>query len=122
MDTWAAFHGFWWRHPRLGHGVGTFLDEAALAEIGVERRKRYARFADTLGDRLPPAARSLYDRLLDTLDRVVTPAFVYENCTLVHGDAHVWNLLYPRDGVASGVRLIDWASWRWGAASPTSPT
>jgi hypothetical protein len=114
VDTWAAFHGFWWRHPRLGHGVGTFLDEAALAEIGVERRKRYARFADTLGDRLPAAARSLYDRLIDTLDRVVTPAFVYENCTLVHGDAHVWNLLYPRDGVASGVRLIDWASWRLG--------
>jgi hypothetical protein len=114
VDTWATFHGFWWRHPSLGHGVGTFLDEAALAAFGVERRQRYARFAEALGDGLPTRARDLYDRLLDTLDRVVTPAFVYENCTLVHGDAHVWNLLYPRDGVASSIRLIDWASWRLG--------
>jgi Phosphotransferase enzyme family len=114
VDTWAAFHGFWCRHPSLGHGVGTFLDEAALAAFGVERRQRYARFAEALDDGLPTRARELYDRLLDTLDRVVTPVFVYENCTLVHGDAHVWNLLYPRDGVASSIRLIDWASWRLG--------
>jgi hypothetical protein len=26
----------------------------------------------------------------------------------------VWNLLYPRDGVASSIRLIDWANWRLG--------
>jgi hypothetical protein len=28
--------------------------------------------------------------------------------------AHVGNLLYPRHGVASGIRLIDWAGWRVG--------
>src|SRR4029450_12286760 len=117
VDTWATFHGFWWRHPSLGHEVGTFLDEAALAAVGVERRQRYARFAEALGDAPPTRARELYDRLLDTLDRVVTPAFVYENCTLVHGDAHVWNLLYPRDGVASSIRLIDWANWRLGGGA-----
>src|SRR4030095_11623032 len=70
VDTWAAFHGFWWRHPSLGHGVGIFLDEAALAAFGVERRQRYARFAEALGDGLPTRAQDLYDRLLDTLDRV----------------------------------------------------
>ena len=98
VDTWAAFHGFWWRHPRLGRDVGTFLDDQALAAIAVERHQRYARFAELLGDRLGRGARSLYTRLLDALDRLITPGLLYENCTLVHGDAHVWNLLYPRDG------------------------
>jgi hypothetical protein len=114
VDTWAAFHAFWWRHPRLGAEVGTFLDDKALAAIGVERRQRYARFSEALGDRLWPAARSLYARLLDTLERLVTPAYLYENCTIAHGDAHVWNVLYPREGVDASLRLIDWASWRLG--------
>jgi hypothetical protein len=114
VDTWAAFHAFWWNHPRLGRDVGAFLDEAALATIANERRQRYARFAELLGDRLGSPARALYARVLDALDRWVTPAYLYSTCTLVHGDAHVWNLLYPRDGVGSGIRLIDWASWRVG--------
>ena len=33
--------------------------------------------------------------------------------TLAHGDAHVWNLLYPRDA-AAGIYLIDWDAWRIG--------
>lgn len=32
----------------------------------------------------------------------------------MHGDAHVWNLLYPRDGAASAIRIIDWDGWRIG--------
>ena len=52
VDTWAIFHAFWWRHPRLGREVGTFLDDAALARRGADYRGRYERFAETLGDRL----------------------------------------------------------------------
>jgi hypothetical protein len=111
VDTWAAFHAFWWQHPKLGRGVGAYLDDQALAGISVERHQRYARFAEVLGDRLWPAARDLYARLLD---RRITPAYLYENCTVAHGDAHVWNLLYPREGVDGSVRLMDWASWRLG--------
>jgi hypothetical protein len=59
VDTWAIFHAFWWRHPRLGREVGTFLDAAALAKIAAEYRERYERFAATLGDRLWSGARAL---------------------------------------------------------------
>jgi len=65
VDTWAIFHAFWWRHPRLGREVGTFLDEAALAKIGAEYRGRYERFAETLGDRLWSEARAVYARVFD---------------------------------------------------------
>src|SRR5262245_8959226 len=113
VDTWAAFHAFWWLHPQLGREVGTFADDASIAWVANERRTRYARFAEYLGDRLAPGSRTLYERVLDALDRRVTPALLRQHSTIVHGDAHVWNLLYPRDGVGS-VRLIDWSSWRVG--------
>ena len=114
VDTWAAFHAFWWRHPSLGRDVGTFLDETALATIGADYRGRYERFAEALGDRLSSSARTVYARMSDARERLYTPARLYATYTLAHGDAHVWNLLYPRDGVASGIRLIDWDSWRVG--------
>jgi len=50
----------------------------------------------------------------DARERLYTPARLYAAYTLAHGDAHVWNLLYPRDDAASGIRLIDWDSWRIG--------
>lgn len=114
VDTYAAFHAFWWRHPCLGQEVGAFLDEAALAKIAAEYRQRYARFAEALGDRLGPSVRAVYTRVLDARERLFTPSRLYATYTLAHGDAHVWNLLYPRDGAASGIRLIDWDGWRVG--------
>jgi hypothetical protein len=114
VETWAVFHAFWWRHPRLGREIGAFLDEAALAKMGADYRGRYERFAETLGDRLGSGARAVYARALDGRDRLFTPKRLYATYTLVHGDAHVWNLLYPRDDAASGIRLIDWDAWRIG--------
>lgn len=114
VDTWAIFHAFWWRHPRLGREVGTFLDAAALAKIAAEYRERYERFAVTLGDRLWSGARAVYARMFDARERLYTPARLYAVYTLAHGDAHVWNLLYPRDGAGTGIRLIDWDAWRVG--------
>ena len=114
VDTWAIFHAFWWRHPRLGREVGTFLDETALATLGADYRTRYERFAETLGDRLWSKARAVYARMFDARERLYTPARLYATYTLAHGDAHVWNLLYPRDGAASAIRLIDWDAWRIG--------
>jgi thiamine kinase-like enzyme len=39
------------------------------------------------------------------------------NLTLLHGDAHVWNALYPRGGRRDDVRLIDWDGCRIDAAT-----
>ena len=79
--------------------MGTFLDEAALAKITAEYRERYASFASTLDDRLWPAARAIYARVYDARERLITPVRLYATYTIGHGDAHVWNLLYPRAGV-----------------------
>jgi hypothetical protein len=112
VDTWAAFHAFWWRHPRLGRDIGAFADAAMVAKAAAEYRERYARFAASLGDRLWPDARAIYAKALATIEWRGDPGRLYTTYTLAHGDAHVWNLFYPRPGTDDGIRIIDWDAWR----------
>ena len=42
------------------------------------------------------------------LDRYRT----HRDLSVVNGDAHVWNVLYPREASSADVRLIDWGGWR----------
>ncbi len=37
--------------------------------------------------------------------------------TIIHGDAHAWNFLYPRDPETHRVRILDWALWQVGRAT-----
>ena len=59
---------------------------------------------------MPPHRRAVYEQLLDPLRLAALPRR-YDNLTIVHGDAHVWNCMLPRDG-GTDVRLIDWEVWR----------
>jgi len=36
----------------------------------------------------------------------------HRDVTIVNGDSHVWNVLYPREPSSSDIRLIDWSGWR----------
>ena len=112
LETYARFHGFWWDHEQLGSTVGRFADERAFEVDRQGYERRFAFFADTLGDRLSSERRRLYARVMAAGDCLSRRYRTRRDLTLVHGDAHVWNLLYPRGGSAGGVRLIDWDSWR----------
>ena len=76
----------------------------------------FARFADRLGDCLPHERRKLYERFLDAAPRLLERYDARRNVTLIHGDAHVWNVFLPRDG-GDDLRLFDWDGWRIGVAA-----
>ena len=111
VDIYARFHAAWWDDPRLGVEVGAFMDEAAIAQWLENYQQRFAAFADRLGDRLPPERRRIYERVLASWPRLLTRYRSRQHLTIIQGDAHVWNLMYPRD-IADGLRLIDWDGWR----------
>ena len=54
----------------------------------------------------------MYERLIAATPRLLDRYRSHRNLTLVHGDAHVWNALLPRDWGLDDVRLIDWDAWR----------
>jgi thiamine kinase-like enzyme len=112
IDLYARFHAAWWDDPRLGAGVGTFMDDADVVEWLGHYQRRFAGFVDRLGDRLPPERRRIFERVLASWSKLQARYRSGQDLTVVHGDAHVWNVMYPREPAADTLRLIDWDAWR----------
>ena len=68
-------------------------------------------FFDALGDELPREERRLFEKSLSALVRLWAPLFAGKGLTLVHGDAHLGNLLFPHDPEEYKALLIDWQFW-----------
>jgi len=112
VETYARFHGFWWNHARLGASIGTWLDDGQLEASLREIPGQLARVADRLGDRFSSERRRLYERFIASAPRLLARYRTHRDLTVVSGDAHVWNLLYPREPDRRDIRLIDWSGWR----------
>jgi hypothetical protein len=111
LTTRARMHARWWDDARLGVSIGVRHDSDFT-----DRYVRYmtgyvGRFADLLGDRLPPERLALYERFLQVVPDIFARYRAHRDVTVIHGDAHVWNAFMPRDG-GSDVRLFDWDGWR----------
>jgi hypothetical protein len=118
LRTLARFHAAWWDDARLGVSIGTWVDAAAYAERMQGFAVHFAAFTDRMGDRLSGERCDLYRRVFDAAPRLFAPRYhSHRNVTLIHGDAHVWNVLVPTDGQSGDVRLFDWATWRIGVAT-----
>ncbi|MGT2502814.1 phosphotransferase [Bradyrhizobium guangxiense] len=111
VTTLARWHAAWWDHPSLGDTVGTFASPEDSAERMETFAGHYDRFADSLGDRLSEERRTLYRRLIDQSDRLSQRYHARRHLSITHGDAHVWNFLLPRAGVADTARIFDFDLW-----------
>ncbi|MBV8166659.1 MAG: aminoglycoside phosphotransferase [Alphaproteobacteria bacterium] len=114
LAAWARVQARWWDAPELGTEIGTWPDEGTALEWLSRLETRVAQLIDQVGDEIPPARRDLFARYIDHAPRLMARYRVRRNLTLVHGDAHVWNCLLPRDPAADDVRLFDWDCWRAG--------
>jgi aminoglycoside phosphotransferase (APT) family kinase protein len=112
----ARFHAAWWDDPGLGVAIGKWLDADGMQAYMQRFAERYKTFADHLGDRLSHERRDLYERFLDAAPRLLARYHAHRDLCVIHGDAHVWNCLLPRDG-GDDIRLLDWGAWRLGVAS-----
>lgn len=109
VDAWARFHAGWWRDSRLGNGIGeTFNADGYAAFVA----KEFPHFVDRLGDRLSRERRERCEKMVAAAGRIAIWQWTNGSLTLCHGDAHFWNVLYPKEGIAGGVNIIDWDNWR----------
>jgi hypothetical protein len=115
VDSLAAFHAYWWQHPRLQTEIAEIAEDVPAYVIGVAR-DCYPGFVDVLGDGLSNERRRLYERILSSwpLPSYTARLAAGHAVTLVHGDTHVWNFLAPRDPAVDKVRIVDWAVWHIG--------
>jgi hypothetical protein len=116
LSAYARFHAAWWDHGELGTSIGRFLTDAELDQIRAQLTERWATFRAMLGERLTTACADRFTRFLDAMPRLRRRYHARRHLTIVHGDAHVWNALFPNDG-AGNVTIIDWAAWQIGVAT-----
>jgi len=114
----AQFHAFWWDHPRIYGDVGALAGDVHDTTIA-RARESFPGFVDFMGDRMSDQRRAVYERLFALWPPRHFRERMAQNkgLTLIHGDAHAWNFLYPRDPEAHRVRILDWALWQIGPAT-----
>lgn len=66
------------------------------------------KFYESLGDRIVDERRQIFQQVLPTVSRSFERN---TNTTLIHGDAHLWNFLFPVDPSTQGASIIDWNMW-----------
>jgi aminoglycoside phosphotransferase (APT) family kinase protein len=111
IDCLARLHAFWWDHPRLGRDVGSFPTQEERQQNWSETEKSTEGFMAALGDQLSPAWRSTYERVLPALPGLFQRHRPGAHLTLVHGDAHLGNFLFPRAAGTRAAYLADWQFW-----------
>ncbi|MEP7188971.1 MAG: aminoglycoside phosphotransferase family protein [Roseiflexaceae bacterium] len=108
VDCLAQFHAYWWEHPRLGAIAGV-LPALATMQAEIQRLQgAFAGFADVAGDRLSAEDRGIYEAILTALPALWRQRTNPRGQTLVHGDAHFWNFLYPLDSQRHHTCILDW--------------
>ena len=110
IDTLAQIHAHWWEHPRLGTDIGHFLTTTQVEKLACDAAANYQRFAQVIGERLSPEHERIYAQVIATFPLPWIRLSSAQGLTLTHGDAHVWNFLYPRAPGGRAV-LVDWQLW-----------
>jgi Ecdysteroid kinase-like family len=111
VECLAQLHAHWWEHPQLGKKIGKLFDESKLNAFVGKVEENVTSFIAFLGDDLSAKRRKIYDRLLSSKHKIWGRLTDATGLTVTHGDAHWWNLLYPRDMDKHRVCLFDWQLW-----------
>lgn len=111
VDLIADVQAHWWEHPRLHSDIGQNADDVRGFIRGVTRN-HLPIFLKAAADALTPAWRARLEKLMAALPLPEWTARVNarRQVTIIHGDTHEFNFLYPRNN-SGGLYLIDWAVW-----------
>ena len=106
----ARLHAHWWEAAALGSTVGTLHTETSLRTMVYGFRDHLPGFFNDLGDDLPLSDRLLLEDVFNSSLRPWLRLLERRALTVIHGDAHTWNFLFPRSGQGMPY-LIDWQVW-----------
>ena len=106
----AQVHAHWWDAPSLGSTVGSLHTETALRTMVAGFRSHLPGLFDDLGEDLSLSDRLVLEEVFNSSLRPWLRLLDQRALTVIHGDAHTWNFLFPRSGQGS-TYLIDWQVW-----------
>lgn len=110
LDALVRVHAKWWEVPTLGHAVGKPHTPESLTRMVQGIAELLPAFIDALGGTLTVEARNILERVFSSSLKPWMRLADQRALTVIHGDAHTWNFLFPRSGEGAAF-LIDWQLW-----------
>ena len=101
----AAFHAYWWDHP--------FLEKQSSEHSTNDFLTLYEAFEEHMKEWFHGTMAAIYTKILSNIKLVFEKED--RNTTIIHGDAHLGNVLYPKSE-DHDVVFIDWSDWNRGKA------
>jgi thiamine kinase-like enzyme len=109
----AKVHAYWWDNSSLQMVTNKFGSRESILPWIEQLEKLSIGFIDFLGDRITEKRKRIIKSVTENFERYSARFLSYRNLTLVHGDAHFWNFLFPKDD-DHDVKIIDWQSYGHG--------
>ena len=114
VEALAEIHAGWWKDERLERIFRPALPKGrSWADRHALALEKLPGFLDFLGDRLSSNRRVIYLSLLASECPWELPPGA-PGQTLLHGDMHFWNVLYPREPGNARPKFFDWNMWDLG--------
>jgi hypothetical protein len=112
IDAFAELHCSFWNHDQLWTEFGGLPSDEIIDNPG-NLDHQFAMFVDFMGDRLSQDRLKRFEQVFESWP-VLFRARISDrrNLTLIHRDAHAWNVLLPRDPNSDRVYLIDWQTYQ----------
>jgi len=126
VECLAEIQAFWWDHEDLGTIADNafcfyaceenYFDEKGMRSWFNGQEQTLHRMVQDTGDSISNRWKELYERVFSFLPEVYLARSKAGNVTLIHGDAHFHNFMYPKDSEDGKSRtvLIDWSLWGLG--------
>lgn len=109
IDALALIHAAWWdKGGKLSSLHGNLPMERTWSGRYMQAMESLPNFIESLGDRISDERRQIIQQALPTISRSFNRD---ANTTLIHGDAHFWNFMFPMDPSAQKAWIIDWNMW-----------
>ncbi len=109
VDALARVHCAYWEVPESEIAPRPRTEAQIRKRMARMRKHLPALFEDAV-DHMPPGGEAIYQRVFDSQClpwmRLMDP----RNQTLAHGDAHLANILHPKE--SGEAYLIDWEGWQ----------
>lgn len=120
------YHIRWWNDARLEEWpfmqkaggplrMAQAIEEADVRDSCAQFGKQLGAMADKLGDDLDPNHLAAMERVIEGYPDVFLKRVTDSpSITMLHGDAHLWNLYYPKDPERDRIILFDWETFKRG--------
>ena len=108
VDALTICQAACWDHSRLSELPGGY-PASACSPLSIQHGvQHYPQFAESLGDRLSPGVRQIFESALGAYPLLSRRMATRRHFTITHGDFIFGNVMFPHNPDQEMVRIVDW--------------